>query len=76
MTGIKRLAGWIWMTLGCIAGYFSVTSLGVPKLQAGFAGNTSELVFGLIVTLILTPLIVGALLVFGYYAVSGEYDDR
>ena len=63
------------MALGGIVGYFSVTSLGVPKLQAGFDGNTSELVFGLIVTLILTPLIVGAMLVFGYYAVSGEYDQ-
>jgi hypothetical protein len=31
------------------------------------------MVFGIITLFILTPIIVGALLVFGWYAVSGEY---
>jgi hypothetical protein len=75
MNTIKKLAGILWIALGLYAGYFSLTSLGYPKLQSGLAGNASDLVFGLIVTLILTPLIVGALLTFGYYCLSGEYND-
>ena len=62
------------MALGVYAGYFSISTMGLPKVQSGLAGNTSDLVFGLIVTGILTPLIVGALLLFGYFALVGEYD--
>ena len=74
MNKIRRFSGIIWLFLGLAAGYFSITSVGLPKFQSGLKGNQSDLVFGIIMLCILTPIIVGALFTFGYYAVNGEYD--
>jgi hypothetical protein len=74
MNQIKRILSVIWITLGLYAGYFSITSVGVPKFLSGLAGNTSDLVFGIIMLFILTPLITGALFMFGYYSFKGDYD--
>lgn len=73
MNTAKRYLGFLWLALGVYAGYFSIASIGWPKLMSGFSGNTSDLVFGLITMGVLTPLIVASLLVFGYFAVRGEY---
>jgi hypothetical protein len=75
MNSIKKFAGIIWLILGLAAGYFSITSVGLPKFRSGLAGNQSDMVFGIIMLIILTPIICGALLTFGYYALTGEYDD-
>ena len=74
MNKIRRMAGILWLAMGAVAGYFSITSIGLPKFNSGLAGNQSDLVFGIIMLFILTPLIVGSLLIFGYYSVNGEYD--
>jgi hypothetical protein len=74
MNQIRKIAGLIWIALAVGAGYFSIASIGLPKFSSGLAGNQSDLVFGIIVLIILTPLIVGAMLTFGYYALSGDYD--
>lgn len=73
MNTIRKFAGIIWLALGAFAGYFSITSIGLPKFASGLAGNQSDMVFGIIMLFILTPLIVGSLLIFGYYALTGEY---
>ncbi|HMT52789.1 MAG: hypothetical protein KAX53_04740 [Saprospiraceae bacterium] len=75
MNSVRKYLGVIWIVLGLFAGYFSITSVGLPKFQSGLAGNTSDMVFGIIMLIILTPIIVGALLTFGYYAVTDEYDQ-
>lgn len=75
MNTIKKITGIIWLALGLYAGYFSITSIGLPKFNSGLAGNQSDLVFGIIMLFILTPMIVGSLVTFGYYALSGDYDD-
>ncbi len=75
MNSIKKLAGIIWLLLGLYAGYFSISSIGYPKFTSGLAGNQSDLVFGIIVLFILTPIIVGSLITFGYYALSGDYNE-
>jgi hypothetical protein len=75
MNSIKKFSGIIWLALGLYAGYFSITSIGLPKFSSGLAGNQSDLVFGIIVLFILTPLIVGSLLTFGYYALNGDYNE-
>ena len=75
MNSIKKFSGIIWLALGLYAGFFSITSIGLPKFSSGLAGNQSDLVFGIIVLFILTPLIVGSLLTFGYYALNGDYND-
>jgi hypothetical protein len=74
MNQVRRVLSAVWMALGAFAGYFSMTTIGVPKFISGLAGNTSDLVFGIIVVFILTPLIVGALCTFAYYSLKGEYD--
>jgi hypothetical protein len=71
---LKKYAGILWMALGLYAGYFSVTSIGLPKFQSGLSGNKSDLVFGIITLFILTPIIVGSLITFGYYAFKDEYN--
>lgn len=76
MDNIKKMAGILWLLLGLGAGYFSITSIGLPKFTSGLAGNQSDMVFGIIVLIILTPIIVGSLLTFGYYALVGEYNDE
>lgn len=74
MDQLRRITGIIWLALGAAAGYFSITSIGLPKFTSGLNGNQSDMVFGIIVLIILTPIIVGSLLIFGYYALKGEYD--
>jgi hypothetical protein len=76
MDAIKKMFGLVWCALGLFAGYFSITSIGLPKLTSGMAGNQSDLVFGIIMLFILTPIIVGSLLFFGYYALSGDYKEE
>ncbi len=75
MNSIKKISGIVWLALGLYAGYFSITSIGLPKFTSGMAGNQSDLVFAIIVLFILTPIIVGSLLTFGYYALNGDYND-
>lgn len=72
MNTIKRFAGILWLGLAAMAGYFGITSLGIPKI---ISGKTDDLVFGLIIVIVLMPIIVGGLVRFGLYALQGEYDD-
>lgn len=72
MNTVKRYLGIVWLGLAALAGYFGITTLGLPKLTSG---KTDDLVFGLIIVFILMPLIVGGLARFGLYALQGEYDD-
>jgi hypothetical protein len=72
MNLVKRALGIVWLGLAALAGYFGITSMGIPKLTSG---KTDDLVFGIIIVFILMPLIVGGLARFGLYALQGEYDD-
>jgi hypothetical protein len=71
MNLIKKILGVVWLALGLAVGYFGVTILGIPKLTSG---KQDDLVFGIIICFILLPIVVGGLLVFGKYALQGEYD--
>ena len=71
MNTARKFLGVIWMALGLLVAYFGLTVLGVPKLASG---KQEDLVFGIIVCFILLPIVVGGLLVFGWYAVKGEYE--
>jgi hypothetical protein len=62
----------IWIGLAVAAGYFCIFEFGLPKL---LSGKQDDLVFGIIILFILTPLIVTGLGTFGYYALMGEYDQ-
>jgi len=72
MKALKRILGLLWIALAAAAAYFCIFIFGLPKFSTG---KQDDLVFGIIILFILTPLIVAGLGTFGYYAVKGEYDD-
>ena len=72
MNAVKRILGIVWLLLSLAAAYFCIFEFGLPKL---ISGKQEDLVFGIIILFILTPLIVIGLGTFGYYAIKGEYDQ-
>ncbi len=72
MNQLKRALGMIWLALSVAAAYFCIFEFGLPKLVSG---KQEDLVFGIIILFVLTPLIVIGLGTFGYYALMGEYDE-
>nr|WP_317197139.1 hypothetical protein [Empedobacter stercoris] len=46
---------------------------GIPKLTSG---SQDDLVFGIIILFVLTPIIVFGMALFGYYALIGEYSEE
>ncbi|KGO86869.1 hypothetical protein Q765_09615 [Flavobacterium rivuli WB 3.3-2 = DSM 21788] len=72
MKTLKRILGVLWIALAVAAAYFCIFEFGLPKFTSG---KQEDLVFGIIILFILTPLIVLGLGIFGIYAVKGEYDN-
>ena len=73
MESIKKYSGILWILIAVLIGYFNIMVMGIPKFQSG---KQEDLVFGIINIFLLTPIIVGGLLVFGYYALKGEYSQE
>ncbi|HLA55320.1 MAG TPA: hypothetical protein VK623_04435 [Flavobacterium sp.] len=73
MNLIKRLLGTVWLGLALAAAWFCIFIFGLPKLETG---KQDDLVFGIIILFVLTPLIVLGLGTFGFYAIKGEYDNE
>ena len=73
MNSIKKILGVVWILLALAAAYFCVFEFGLPKF---LSDKQDDLVFGIIILFILTPLIVLGLGTFGYFAVIGEYNDK
>ncbi len=73
MENIKQLLGLLWIILALFAAYFSLFHFGLPKLSTG---KQEDLVFGLIIVFILTPIISLGLGIFGYFAWKGEYHEN
>jgi hypothetical protein len=73
MNQIKRIFGLLWIALAFAAAYFCIFQFGLPKMTSG---KQEDLVFGIIILFILTPLIVLGLGTFGYYALMGDYDEK
>ena len=71
MDAIKRMLGILWIALAVAAAYFCIFIFGLPKFSTG---KQDDLVFGIIILFVLTPLVVFGLATFGYYAIKGEYD--
>ncbi|KOS05559.1 hypothetical protein AM493_05555 [Flavobacterium akiainvivens] len=72
MKALKRILGLVWLALAAAAAYFCIIEFGLPKFSTG---KQDDLVFGIIILFVLTPLIVLGLGTFGLYALKGEYDD-
>lgn len=73
MNSIKKILGALWILLAIAAAYFCIFEFGLPKF---LSDKQDDLVFGIIILFILTPLIVLGLGTFGYFAVTGEYDEE
>ncbi len=73
MNLLKRILGVVWILLGVYAGYYLLVNQAVPKFMSDKA---EDLVPAIIYTFILTPVITGGLAVFGYYSLSGEYEQN
>lgn len=67
----KKILGVVWIMLAILTAYFCIVQFGIPKLQTG---HQEDLVFGIIIVFILTPIISIGLGTFGYFALTGEYD--
>jgi len=71
MNKIKKYLGFVWILLAMAVSYYFIGIFG-SKLTSG---KQDDLVFGIIIFFILLPLIVTGLAIFGWYALTGEYDD-
>ena len=73
MNLIKKVLGILWIVLAIAAAYFCIFEFGLPKF---LSHQQEDLVFGIIILFILTPLVVLGLGTFGYFALIGEYDKE
>ena len=71
MESAKKYLGVVWMLLGVYVGYNRITDslvkIGSDKLE--------DRVFGWVVLCVLVPIVVGGLILFGKYALDGEYNS-
>ena len=70
MNTIKRFAGIIWIAIGLYAGYILIITQAIPKFTSP---KPEDLIPAIIYAFVLTPIIVGGLCTFGYYALQGLY---
>lgn len=71
MNTLKKYLGIFWILLAMAVAYFSIGIFGNKLIS----DNQEDLVFGIILFFILIPLIVIGLLLFGYYALTDEYNN-
>ena len=72
MEALKKILGIVWIALALVVAYFCIVEFGIPKITSG---SQDDLVFGIIILCVLTPIIVLGMALFGYYALIGEYSD-
>lgn len=70
---IKKWMGIVWIGLAFIAAWFGVFKMGIPKIMSG---HQEDIVFGIIMLFIITPVVVLGLFIFGKYCLQGEYDSK
>ncbi|GAB3957240.1 hypothetical protein GCM10028805_49370 [Spirosoma harenae] len=71
MNSLKKYLGILWIGLGLYVGYDRITD----SLAKIGSDQLEDRVFGWVVLLVLTPIVVGGLILFGKYALDGEYDS-
>lgn len=72
MNFLKRALGILWISLGAVLViYFPYKTYSVLMAPES---TSEDYVFWIVVTGIFIPVILG-LLLFGYYAIKGEYDE-
>jgi hypothetical protein len=72
MNGIKRIFGIVWIALGPVILYYLIKT-GIAEIAKKHDINT-KIQWGVFIGIFL-PIAVG-LVIFGYYALKGEYDTK
>jgi hypothetical protein len=70
MNLIKKALGIVWLILGGFAVYYLVVNQALSLWNKG----GENVIPAIIYTLVLCPMIAGALGYFGYYCLTGEYE--
>ena len=70
---MRRYLGLVWIVLALAAGYYLIVNQAIPKFVSP---KPEDRIPAIIYAFILTPIIVGGLSIFGYYALKGEYDGE
>jgi hypothetical protein len=73
MNSVKKYLGFLWIILALAAGYYLIVNQAIPKFMSP---KPEDRIPAIIYAFILTPIIVGGLSIFGYYALKGEYDGE
>jgi amino acid transporter len=71
MNALKKYLGIVWIALAIMVAYYAIGIFG-GKLTSG---KQEDLVFGIIIFFILLPMIVTGLTIFGWYAITNEYEE-
>lgn len=73
MNTIKKIMGFLWMLLAPVIIYFLVSSA-IKNISLGGTKDINQPLPWIIIITIFTPIAIG-LMIFGYYAIKGEYDQ-
>ncbi|WP_420150470.1 DUF6814 family protein [Spirosoma sp.] len=72
MDALKKYLGVVWILLGIYVGYDRITD-SLTKISSD---QLEDRVFGWVVLLVLVPIVVGGLILFGKYALDEEYKSN
>lgn len=72
MNALKRVLGVVWIVIGVYAVYYLIVNQAVSLWNKG----GENVIPAIIYTLILCPMIAGALGTFGLYSLQGEFDSK
>jgi hypothetical protein len=72
MNAIKRILGIVWILIGIGAVYYLIVNQAIMLWNKG----GENVIPAIIYTVILCPMIAGALGTFGLYSLQGEFDDK
>jgi hypothetical protein len=73
MNALKKVIGLACIVVGLVAEYFLINAIIKGDLIKNPEENT---IFALTVIPVSIPVLLGGLLLFGYYALKGEYDTK
>jgi hypothetical protein len=72
MNSIKKILGIVWLLLAPVVIYFLVSGA-ITHIDPAGKKDINNPVIWVIIILIFTPIAIG-LMIFGWYAIKGEYD--
>jgi len=72
MNSLKKILGIVWLLLAPIVIYFLVSGA-ITHIDPAGKKDINNPVIWVIIILIFTPIAIG-LMIFGWYAIRGEYD--